>query len=357
MAAEMLALLRACKQAPDDDTPRLILADWLEENGQVAHGQLMRLQARAARMSLAECLAEDTERQTRVLVAGCASLLDQFAEAGLAAHFRRGLLAVSAPPSLARSGARTLAASEAWAWVESVEVVGRRWGAGGLRSWRETGLLAEAPEWRLVNVRLDTGLADELNRPGAHLPLSLAIQAQSAPLEALAQMGSGRLAECLQSLSLEHCRLRRPHCTALAGGNWRLSNLALDNNRIGDVGSVELSAAAWLPALACLHASGCNIGPRGLRALLRSGALRGLRRLDLSENRLGDDGAAAIASTPLPNLRELALSVNGIGRPGALALVASPHLDGLTRLSLSGNRLGRSAELDLEERFGRRVSF
>src|SRR5262245_18080051 len=28
---ELLGLLRACKEEPDDDVPRLILADWLEE--------------------------------------------------------------------------------------------------------------------------------------------------------------------------------------------------------------------------------------------------------------------------------------------------------------------------------------
>jgi uncharacterized protein (TIGR02996 family) len=32
----LLSLLRACKEAPDDDTPRLVRADWLQENGDAA---------------------------------------------------------------------------------------------------------------------------------------------------------------------------------------------------------------------------------------------------------------------------------------------------------------------------------
>jgi uncharacterized protein (TIGR02996 family) len=357
MSPELLALLRACKQAPDDDTPRLILADWLEDNGRVAHGQLMRLQVRAARMSLAECLAADTERQTRVLAAGCTLFLDQLQEAGVTARFRRGLLAVSPPLDLSRSGVRGLARSEAWAWVESAELVGRRWGAAGLRSWREASLLADVPEWRLVGPHLDADMADELTRPDAPAPLALAMQCYRTFPDAVGRLCRGPLAAGLRSLSLEHCRLRRPACAALAAGDWRLSELSLDGNRTGDVGCDELSAARWLPALSCLQVSGCNIGQRGLKVLLRAGVLRGLSKLDLSENRLGNAGASAIASAALPNLRELNLALNSITEAGALALVASPHLDGLTRLSLRGNRMGRNAELELEDRFGRRVSF
>src|SRR5438046_30326 len=48
---ELLALLQACKEEPEE-APRLVLADWLEEHGAAAPGQLIRLQCRAARMSL-----------------------------------------------------------------------------------------------------------------------------------------------------------------------------------------------------------------------------------------------------------------------------------------------------------------
>jgi uncharacterized protein (TIGR02996 family) len=38
------ALLRAVCESPDDDTPRLVFADWLQENGEEARAEFIRLQ-------------------------------------------------------------------------------------------------------------------------------------------------------------------------------------------------------------------------------------------------------------------------------------------------------------------------
>jgi len=46
---ELKALLAACHRNPDDDTPRLVLADWLQEHDD-PRGELMRLQCRLAAM-------------------------------------------------------------------------------------------------------------------------------------------------------------------------------------------------------------------------------------------------------------------------------------------------------------------
>ena len=46
---ELRALLTACHREPDDDTPRLVLADWLEERDD-PRGELVRLQVRLAAM-------------------------------------------------------------------------------------------------------------------------------------------------------------------------------------------------------------------------------------------------------------------------------------------------------------------
>jgi uncharacterized protein (TIGR02996 family) len=47
--AELTALLAACHREPDDDTPRLVLADWLQERDD-PRGELVRLQVRLAAM-------------------------------------------------------------------------------------------------------------------------------------------------------------------------------------------------------------------------------------------------------------------------------------------------------------------
>ena len=43
MSPELLRLLEACKEAPDDRAPRLVLADWLEEHGEAERAELVRL--------------------------------------------------------------------------------------------------------------------------------------------------------------------------------------------------------------------------------------------------------------------------------------------------------------------------
>jgi uncharacterized protein (TIGR02996 family) len=49
MFSEVDAFLDAIFEEPDDDTPRLVYADWLEEHGQVNYARFIRLQCAAAR--------------------------------------------------------------------------------------------------------------------------------------------------------------------------------------------------------------------------------------------------------------------------------------------------------------------
>src|SRR5215469_14182128 len=48
---ELLALLRAAKADPEDDAPRLVLADWLDERGDPARAELVRLQVARDRLA------------------------------------------------------------------------------------------------------------------------------------------------------------------------------------------------------------------------------------------------------------------------------------------------------------------
>src|SRR5262249_51837097 len=69
-------LLRALCEAPDDDAPRLVYADWLEE-----HGRLMRAELIRAQVELAT-LAGDTPRR-RALAFRCRCLVDEHEHKGL----------------------------------------------------------------------------------------------------------------------------------------------------------------------------------------------------------------------------------------------------------------------------------
>lgn len=75
--------------------------------------------------------------------------------------------------------------------------------------------------------------------------------------------------------------------------------------------------------------------------LARCPHLAGVRRLDLSGNRIGVDGVRALAGSPyLAGLRELDLSGNDLGPDGAAVLAAAPWFRQLTGVSLADNRLG-----------------
>jgi uncharacterized protein (TIGR02996 family) len=50
LAADELAFLRGICDSPDDDAPRLVLADWLEEHGQGERAEFVRVQCELARI-------------------------------------------------------------------------------------------------------------------------------------------------------------------------------------------------------------------------------------------------------------------------------------------------------------------
>src|SRR5262245_31302104 len=47
--AQLKIFLRDCKSDPDDDLPRLVLADWLQDHGE-ARGELVHVQVRRSRL-------------------------------------------------------------------------------------------------------------------------------------------------------------------------------------------------------------------------------------------------------------------------------------------------------------------
>src|SRR5262245_51138826 len=87
------AFLDAIVAAPEDDAPRLVYADWLEENGDSDRAEFIRLQcdlARRARFDIARRPLVDRERQLLQLhraewAKPVASLVRDY-------HFRRGFV-------------------------------------------------------------------------------------------------------------------------------------------------------------------------------------------------------------------------------------------------------------------------
>jgi uncharacterized protein (TIGR02996 family) len=68
MLEEREAFLRAIFDAPDDDTPRLVYADWLEEHGFASHAGLIRVQCELARREPGDRPSPETYQRQAELI-------------------------------------------------------------------------------------------------------------------------------------------------------------------------------------------------------------------------------------------------------------------------------------------------
>src|SRR5205809_1806030 len=92
---EVLALLADAKAHPDDDTRRLILADWLEEHGEGERAELIRLQCACAHPPYdSPDKIRLKQRQQELLASHEAVWLRPLRKRGLVYYFERGLLHV-----------------------------------------------------------------------------------------------------------------------------------------------------------------------------------------------------------------------------------------------------------------------
>jgi uncharacterized protein (TIGR02996 family) len=138
----------------------------------------------------------------------------------------------------------------------------------------------------------------------------------------------------------------------------RLAGLSLGLNDIGTRGVRSLAASRHLGSLTELDLYGNQIGDEGLQILASAHSLGRLRVLRLISTGIGDAGVAALAASPhFPELATLVLSFNEIGDAGVEALGRSPYLGRLTRLEINNNRFDkrRGPARALRKRFGRGV--
>jgi uncharacterized protein (TIGR02996 family) len=310
-------LLQAIFEAPDDDLPRLVYADWLDDNGEPERAEVIRLQCGPEQEGATSRVRELLEGHGARWLGPLKGLIEY-------PTFERGLLRVKlrVRTFLTKAFQAQAPALLRQARVEGLDLDGRS------SHWRKVAaspVLAEARDLYLWFTGLgDAGFEALVTSP--HL----------AGLHTLRVWGGGL-----------HGGL-----TALerSAGLPRLRRLELDENQL-DLRSLH-ALAAWPGAarLTTLNLSRTRLRPAELSVLLSSPRLAGLGRLALSSNRLGDTGARLLAEAPsLAGLRRLALDGNRIGLEGARALVASPHLRGLLELDLSGNPLGDGGAVAVAE--------
>src|SRR6476660_8352291 len=82
------ALLAAIRQAPADDAPRLVYADWLDEHGQPERAEFIRIQCELARRKTKALRGREAE----MLAAHHDAFAGHLAAPGLRFRFERGFI-------------------------------------------------------------------------------------------------------------------------------------------------------------------------------------------------------------------------------------------------------------------------
>jgi uncharacterized protein (TIGR02996 family) len=286
---------------PDDDTPRLIYADYLEERGDPL-GEFIRVQIELARLPDEDRLlarrAELEAREQQLLREHREEWLEPWRDVVVYREFRRGFVVA-------------------------------------------------------ISVRLQTFLehADFLFQVAPIQTVEFVVNPE--PLS--------RLAACPHLARLSGIRfwggpIGDSGVEDLAGSPFltRLSLLDLQSNCIGDAGVKVLATSRNLPQLTILKLGSNNIGPAGARSLALSSCITRLTGLDLSENPITDEGVQALAASPnVRGLRKLVLTQTRLGSAGAQVLTASPYLSKLEHLDVRDNTIGNKARQGLRLRLGK----
>jgi uncharacterized protein (TIGR02996 family) len=329
----VLAFLHHIKEQPDDDTPRLILSDWLEEHGDPAdqaRAEFIRLQCQWARLPADDPGVEGLEaRQYELLHRHRDAWLGPVADLAEGRwEFWKGLVSMSVRgQSFVSRRGLALADTEAYAWVN--------------------GLRFRSVTPRALATLASTSLLGRLNI------LSL----DDCPLRGA---GVSALAESpylnqLTTLDLHHCWIEDEGAAALARGqSSRLRRLDLYHNLLYSRGIQKLAGWRGLATVESLNLALNGCGVRGAQALAESPYLGNLRSLNMRNCDLGDEGVGVLAQAPfLDHLTELDLVTNKLGDAGAAALARSPFLSRIQRLRVgSDHRLSPAGWALLRERFG-----
>jgi uncharacterized protein (TIGR02996 family) len=357
-------LRRAVLDRPDDDTPRLVYADFLEENGDPDRAAFVRLQveaaraephgpvARAARDAADRLLARHHAAWTRHVPPG---VLQAVFDRGFVGHvtldavrFAESATVFAAEPvravRLLRIGTPAdrpsfvpALTSPTLARVARLEIPA----AGPSDPW------LDADEWDvLVSSPHLSGLR-ELALPGAPInPGLLAELLGGVRLPNLAALDLNGVthAGVAVAAGLAKAKHRRFAALNLSGVVFRS---VLDLQRL--LGAACLKEVREL-RLAYLEGSK-NSGPLAGMNLGWVLPWRALRVLDVAGHRIGPEGVKEIARCPeARHLRWLGLRNNGFGPEGVSELESSLHLR-LYHLDVRGNAIGPDEVAALRKRF------
>jgi uncharacterized protein (TIGR02996 family) len=365
------AFFAAIAANPDDDTPRLVYADWLEEHGDLERAEFIRLDIAhmhnasvRTNLSAAE-YARQLARRAELLSRNREKWMETFREfiapVWYDEDFTRGFFNfwnVSIPAeTFVENGDRLLRATP----VNELRLsapgsVGRK--------------LAECPHLaRISNLFLKgdpplsrADLHALLESPHAanlhtlHLSDTIASDEEFADLasavapglRSLSLNGTGMTGATLPALS----RLKQLECLELscvetfdpknlaALNSPRLRKLSFELTPVGAAGMRALAESRELTGLTTLACIRTGLNAESMEALATAAHLR-LEAIWFHSEQLTTRGGTALASWPgLASVRTLVLDDSRLAGGGVAALTKSPHLGEIDYLTLSYNRMG-----------------
>ncbi len=305
-------LERICAE-PDDDGPRLIFADWLDDRDD-PRGEFIRVQIALARLP-----ADDPRRP---------QLLDR--EATLLARHH----AAWSAPLRGWTGQPTFHRG----FVETIIVDARTF----IR--RGDVLFRLAPVRHAWFVDIGSSLATLMASPHLARLSAMTIFAHHMNESLTRGLVDSPFLGGLRSLNIGRNRVgdRGADRLACSPQFQRLVELDLSDNAIGDTGAQALADSRNLGELIALELRRNELSRAGLGSFCRSTALTSLRRLGLGLNYVGAERDSPPPSAGAVRLASLDLSENGLGPGGIEQLTTLPGLNDLARLTLNRNEIGNN---------------
>ena len=338
MLSDRDALLAAIRANPDEDTPRLMFADWLDESGDANRAEFVRLQCELA-------AAED---ECSGSFAMYEFLRDRYALGLAATDWTRIDLGVHRLVAAAMR-ADDLRVRHGEAWVPQVPKKHKVQWAGFRRGFAHRVTLdgaralsavagrlrAAVPAVTLVTSELasrverlaDAGLLDWLG----------GLEVNHAVAADLSEFGHRPETASVRALALRYATTDL--AAALGAPHWTgLRDLDLSAAPMPFLEAETLFRTPHLRTLNRLRFHGGDDWTADTVRVFAAAGFTSLRSVRLAHCGLDDDAAESLANCPhLADLRVLDLAHNRITGRGATALLCSPHLANVAYLGLDGN--------------------
>lgn len=339
------ALLAAIWEHPHEDTPRLMYADWLQENGQPERAEFIRVQCELAPLDEWDEKRPTLEKREK-------KLLKQFEKAWRAklpadlrkSPFRRGFVAPEQRKMDVKPfcGLPISAFSDAPAWDYTIE--GHRAEIPKIAKCRPLVRIGSLKFWSGVTA---AGAARVLASPHLRNVRSLSLGFVAEWAKGLAALAANTTVENLAGLDLQNGL--DDAAAAVIGSSPSFAKLQsfsvyqhtltpkglrsiFDSAHLGNL--TELTIPAWY-------------GTDGAKAIAKSRPKFRLRKLVMYGGWMTDEGMALIANWPgLESVRSFSIGGHSAVL-GPRAMASSPHAANLRELDLGLSNLSREGALAL----------